>query len=206
MRLPVDTKRYGFTFGQIYPPGWGSLSGKPHLGLDLIAPIGTDIVAPEDGEVVWTGNGSVGGRTIHFLGISGVFHRMLHCKDYEKRDIYLEGEVIGHVGNTGLSTAPHCHYDKSRNGKLELHNFSNFTDPQILNGSAKLYHGLSLAQWEMVFGWWYEALGESAPYKDVGLHVEGIKRGNTPAQALSGFTARLVEQGRSGLKEEITNL
>jgi hypothetical protein len=117
-------------FKQIYPKGFGALTGKPHLGLDIIIPIGTEIVMPFDGTVKQL-VGAEGGNTLH-VSTQGVLIRFLHLDRFGKKGIVKKGEVIGWSGNTGVSTGPHTHCDISR-GQLQLNNINNFIDPDAFD-------------------------------------------------------------------------
>lgn len=132
---PVDSNNYGFRFGELYPNDkkkWGSLAGKRHLGLDIIAPSGTAIRCPERGVFVWQGYGNAGGYQCHLIGESGALHRFLHMLGpsiLEINQTVEAGQPIGNVGSTGQSTGPHLHWDISANSKLSLNDFTNFIDP-----------------------------------------------------------------------------
>ncbi|MEK7180273.1 MAG: M23 family metallopeptidase [Patescibacteria group bacterium] len=118
----------GFRFGEIYPSNWGDLSGKPHLGLDLICPVGTELYAPLAGEIIMTGETAVSGKFIH-LKCDDLIFRFLHLSEIIKTGKVSEGELIGLTGNTGSSTGSHLHWDISRN-VVDIFNFSNFIDPE----------------------------------------------------------------------------
>ncbi len=131
MKLPIKNYHYsprGFRFGEIYPNNWGDLSGKPHLGEDLICPTGTELYAPLAGEIIMTGETAVSGKFIH-LKCGNLIFRFLHLSEILERGQVREGEIIGLTGNTGMSSAPHCHLDISRNA-VDIYNFSNFIDPE----------------------------------------------------------------------------
>jgi septal ring factor EnvC (AmiA/AmiB activator) len=92
-----------------------------HPGMDFAAPQGTEIYATGDGIVAAADDKSQGyGWHVvidHGFGYETLYGHMskLNCKegDHVKR-----GQVIGFVGSTGLSTAPHCHYEVHKNGEL----------------------------------------------------------------------------------------
>ena len=124
-------------FKQPYPAGFGSVSGKPHMGTDYIIPVGTPIYAHTDGTVKYV-YGKEGGHTAHFIDSKGSLVRWLHLSDgYGTARKLKEGDLIGLSGGdpknpeSGLSTAPHTHGDVSINGKLELSNYNNLVDPDI---------------------------------------------------------------------------
>ena len=123
-----DNLANGFLFKQIYPLGWGSLSGKPHLGLDKIASIGTPIYMPFTGKVVSSlGSESGNMATIYPTG-KNIVIRLMHGNQAFKSGNFNEGDVIGYVGTTGASTAPHLHTDISK-GSVNINNINNFLDP-----------------------------------------------------------------------------
>lgn len=88
---------------------------RPHKGVDLAAPIGTVIRATGDGRIIMIGRHSGYGNMIKlshnklYTSIYGhllKFQAGLHQGDFIKR-----GQIIGYVGQSGLATAPHCHYE-----------------------------------------------------------------------------------------------
>lgn len=93
---------------------------KLHAGIDFSAPIGTPIYATADG-VVEDINVSFSGygkrvRIHHGYGFKTQYAHMHEFAVKEKQKVK-RGQVIGYVGNTGTSTAPHLHYEVIKNGK-----------------------------------------------------------------------------------------
>lgn len=123
----------GFLFGQKYPASFGSLAGHPHLGLDVICPSGTPLLAWQDLDVVSYKYGNEGGNTITIKCSNNPrLFRVCHLLHSVKLGHYKQGEAIAQCGNTGsASTGPHFHIDISKNGILDIYNFSNFEDPEI---------------------------------------------------------------------------
>ena len=84
-----------------------------HGGIDLSAPTGTPVLAANAGRVVFAGALQVYGNGIvidHGLGVcSAYFH--LHTIAVQAGQSVQKGEVIGTVGNTGLSTGAHLHWE-----------------------------------------------------------------------------------------------
>jgi len=116
----------GYKFGQ------KTFYSNFHLGLDIIAPLGTPILAWQDLAIVDAYYGLDGGNTalIQCPNNKRLF-RIMHLQSKAKVGQYKEGQEIAKVGNTGrLSTGPHLHIDISKNGKLNLQNLSNFEDPE----------------------------------------------------------------------------
>ncbi|MDI6808198.1 MAG: M23 family metallopeptidase [Candidatus Eisenbacteria bacterium] len=132
MKFPIDKMEpIGFKFGEPYPNNSffrkNGLSGKPHLGIDIICPIGTTIKAPESGvaRALWNTDG---GNVVELIGT--YTHRLMHLEYPGNSGKVSEGETLGKSGNTGKSSKPHCHWDVRRNGTTI--NFANFIDPLSL--------------------------------------------------------------------------
>ncbi len=92
--------------------------GRMHAGLDFTAPIGTPIYATADGRVSTTEyNGGYGNHVVinHGFGIETLYGHMSAIKVRVGENVK-RGEIIGYVGNTGLSSGPHCHYEVHRKG------------------------------------------------------------------------------------------
>jgi murein DD-endopeptidase MepM/ murein hydrolase activator NlpD len=142
MHLPLKNQsqyRKGFLqFRTPYPAGFGSLSGQPHLGTDILTPVGVPLYAMFDGVVKFS-TGTQGGRTAT-LRSQNPF-KEIDCKEFDIRYMHLDrfegvgrtvkaGDVIGYAGNTGASTAPHLHLDIRKAGSSL--NINNFYDPNII--------------------------------------------------------------------------
>jgi murein DD-endopeptidase MepM/ murein hydrolase activator NlpD len=84
-----------------------------HSGIDISTPIGTKIVAPADGVVVSCGEKGAYGNSIILDHGYGMVTRYGHLASYAVRPgrRIKRGEVIGYVGSTGRSQAPHLHYE-----------------------------------------------------------------------------------------------
>ncbi|HEY7509874.1 MAG TPA: M23 family metallopeptidase [Vicinamibacteria bacterium] len=91
---------------------------RPHLGVDYAAPSGTPVRAAADGLVVQAGWHGGYGKTVklrHGRGIQTLYGHLsrIHVKAGQRVE---QGELIGNVGTTGLSTAPHLDYRTLRDG------------------------------------------------------------------------------------------
>jgi murein DD-endopeptidase MepM/ murein hydrolase activator NlpD len=119
LRSPLAFSRVSSGFnakGRLHP-----VTGKrrPHYGTDFAAPTGTPIRS--------VGNGVV--TVAHNAGGYGLLVRIRHDGGYESGYAHMnrihvrkgqrvkQGETIGTVGSTGLSTGPHCHYELKLNGR-----------------------------------------------------------------------------------------
>jgi murein DD-endopeptidase MepM/ murein hydrolase activator NlpD len=99
------------TFGNRIDPFTGQWDF--HAGIDISAPIGAEIHTPADGVVVACApKGGYGNAVIIDHGY-GIVTRYAHMDRFGVRpgQRVRRGDVIGYVGNTGKSTAPHCHYE-----------------------------------------------------------------------------------------------
>ncbi len=106
---------YGFRIHPIYK------IRKMHYGMDFTAPTGTEVYATADGSIsrVERSRRGYGNRIIidHGYGYRTMYAHMNDFNNAWKGKKVKRGDVIGYVGNTGLSTAPHLHYEVHLNGK-----------------------------------------------------------------------------------------
>jgi hypothetical protein len=103
---------------------------KMHTGIDFAAAIGTPIYATADGVVdVENVSFSGYGKVIEIDHGFGYRTRYAHMHGFavKRNQKVKRGELIGYVGDTGLSTAPHLHYEVFINGKTvnPVHYFFN---------------------------------------------------------------------------------
>ncbi|KTC87102.1 peptidoglycan DD-metalloendopeptidase family protein [Legionella brunensis] len=88
---------------------------RAHKGVDLAAPIGTPIRATGDGRIEIIGRQSGYGNMIkisHNKSYSSIYGHMLKFQKGISRGTFVKrGQVIGYVGQTGLASGPHCHYE-----------------------------------------------------------------------------------------------
>jgi murein DD-endopeptidase MepM/ murein hydrolase activator NlpD len=95
---------------------------RPHYGIDYAAPKGTPVRAVGDGVVI---KANYSGGAGHFVKIrhngtytTGYMHLSKYGKDIRPGKRVLQGDIIGYVGSTGISTGPHLDYRIWKNGKL----------------------------------------------------------------------------------------
>lgn len=90
---------------------------SPHAGLDIAAPAGQPVKAPAAGEVVLTGDFFFSGNAVFIAHGEGVVSLLCHLSriDVKQGDLVKAGQVVGRVGSTGRSTAPHLHWSLSLN-------------------------------------------------------------------------------------------
>jgi murein DD-endopeptidase MepM/ murein hydrolase activator NlpD len=84
-----------------------------HPGIDISTPLGTKIVSPADGVVVKCAAAGGYGNVLIINHGYGIMTRYGHLDGFAVRpgQRIRRGEVIGYVGNTGRSSAPHLHYE-----------------------------------------------------------------------------------------------
>ena len=119
MKTPINGARLSSSFGMRKHPILGF--NKMHQGTDFAAPIGTPIMASGDGKIVrarWCGGG---GNCIKIKHNSTYYTVYAHLSKFSRiakeGNRVRQGQIIGYVGSTGLSTGPHLHYEVIENGK-----------------------------------------------------------------------------------------
>ena len=93
---------------------------RPHTGVDYAAPKGTPVMTIGDGVVIFKGWSGGGGNTIKIrhnsIYTTSYMHLSGYAKGLAKGSRVKQGEVIGYVGSTGLSTGPHLDFRVYKNG------------------------------------------------------------------------------------------
>ena len=119
MKTPINGARLSSSFGKRKHPILGFT--KMHTGTDFAAPKGTPILASGDGLVVraqWCGGGGNCVKIKHNRVYQTVYaHMSKFGRGIKKGARVKQGQIIGYVGSTGLSTGPHLHYEVIENGK-----------------------------------------------------------------------------------------
>jgi len=94
---------------------------RPHTGIDYAAPKGTPVVAVGDGIVTMAAYKGGGGNSVKVKHngnyTTGYLHLSRYGKGIKKGVKVTQGQVIGYVGSTGLSTGPHLDFRFWKNGK-----------------------------------------------------------------------------------------
>ncbi len=113
MRTPIRGARLTSLFGYRRHPLLHTL--RAHLGVDWAAPIGTPIMAAGNGTIELAGReGNYGNyvRIRHANGYKTAYAHMLRLAAGVAKGVKVrQGQIIGYLGNTGLSTGPHLHYE-----------------------------------------------------------------------------------------------
>ncbi len=119
MKTPINGARLSSSYGKRKHPILGYT--KMHLGTDFAAPKGTPIMASGDGKVTkagWCGGGGNCVKIKHNRTYQTVYAHMSKFGRGIKKGVRVkQGQIIGYVGSTGLSTGPHLHYEVIENGK-----------------------------------------------------------------------------------------
>ena len=119
MKTPINGARLSSSFGMRKHPILGY--NKMHRGTDFAAPEGTPIMASGDGVIIkagWCGGGGNCVKIKHNNTYQTVYAHMSKFGKGIKRGVKVkQGQIIGYVGSTGLSTGPHLHYEVVVNGK-----------------------------------------------------------------------------------------
>jgi murein DD-endopeptidase MepM/ murein hydrolase activator NlpD len=120
LRAPLQFRRVSSRFGARYHPvlhRW-----RAHEGVDFAAAYGTPVRATADGIVARVGREDNGyGNVIEVRHPNGIRTRYGHLSGFARGvhpgERVAQGETIGYVGSTGLSTGPHLHYEFLVNGR-----------------------------------------------------------------------------------------
>lgn len=133
MRQPV-LGHLTSSFGMRFHPILGF--SRMHQGVDFGAPTGAPIVAATDGVVAFAGRHGGHGNYVRLSHSGGISTGYAHMSRIIARpgQRVRQGELIGYVGSTGLSTGPHLHYEMFRNGKAINPTSMKFTTVQQLAG------------------------------------------------------------------------
>ena len=119
MKTPINGARLSSSFGMRKHPILGY--NKMHRGTDFAAPSGTPIMASGSGTVTrarWCGGGGNCVKIKHNSTYETIYaHMKSFAKGIKEGRKVKQGQIIGYVGSTGLSTGPHLHYEVLVNGK-----------------------------------------------------------------------------------------
>jgi len=119
MKTPINGARLSSSFGMRKHPILGY--NKMHRGTDFAAPSGTPIMASGSGTITrarWCGGGGNCVKIKHNSTYETIYAHMKNfAKGIREGKKVKQGQIIGYVGSTGLSTGPHLHYEVIVNGK-----------------------------------------------------------------------------------------
>ena len=119
MKTPINGARLSSSFGMRKHPILGY--NKMHRGTDFAAPSGTPIMASGSGTITrarWCGGGGNCVKIRHNSTYETIYaHMKSFAKGIKEGKKVKQGQIIGYVGSTGMSTGPHLHYEVVVNGK-----------------------------------------------------------------------------------------
>ncbi|HSW39091.1 MAG TPA: M23 family metallopeptidase [Acidobacteriota bacterium] len=119
MITPIDGARLSSRFGMRRHPILGF--NRMHQGLDFAAPSGTPVLAAGNGVVELAGRNGGYGNYIRIRHANEFHTSYAHLSRFasgiRKGARVSQGDIIGFVGSTGLSTGPHLHYEVRLRGK-----------------------------------------------------------------------------------------
>jgi len=118
LRSPLNYRRIssGFSWNRLHPI---LRIYRPHLGIDYAAPTGTPVWTVAEGTVTFVGWNGGYGRHIKIKHAQGITTSYGHLSRYaigiKKGTKVKQGQTIGYVGSTGLSTGPHLDFRITQN-------------------------------------------------------------------------------------------
>jgi len=139
MKTPINGARLSSSFGMRKHPILGY--NKMHRGTDFAAPSGTPIMASGSGTVTrarWCGGGGNCVKIKHNSTYETIYaHMKAFAKGIKEGRKVKQGQIIGYVGSTGLSTGPHLHYEVLVNGKKVNSQRLKLPSGKILSGEER---------------------------------------------------------------------
>ncbi len=119
-KITLEKGRFIWPVNGEVTSGFGIRNGQKHNGIDISAPAGADIVAADDGEVIYSDNGMRGYGNLIILQHKDKF---VTIYGHNKENLVSVGknvkksELIARVGNSGNSTGYHLHFEIRRDTK-----------------------------------------------------------------------------------------
>ncbi len=139
MKTPINGARLSSSFGMRKHPILGY--NKMHRGTDFAAPSGTPIMASGSGTITrarWCGGGGNCVKIKHNSTYETVYaHMKSFAKGVKEGRKVKQGQIIGYVGSTGMSTGPHLHYEVIVNGKKVNSQRLKLPSGKILRGKSR---------------------------------------------------------------------
>ena len=139
MKTPINGARLSSSYGMRKHPILGY--NKMHRGTDFAAPSGTPIMASGSGTITrarWCGGGGNCVKIKHNSTYETIYaHMKAFAKGVKEGRKVKQGQIIGYVGSTGLSTGPHLHYEVIVNGKKVNSQKLKLPSGKILKGEAR---------------------------------------------------------------------
>ena len=139
MKTPINGARLSSSFGMRKHPILGF--NKMHRGTDFAAKAGTPIMASGSGTIMlakWCGGGGNCVKIKHNSTYETIYaHMQAFAKGIRKGRKVKQGQIIGYVGSTGMSTGPHLHYEVIINGKKVNSQTLNLPSGKVLKNNER---------------------------------------------------------------------
>ena len=139
MKTPINGARLSSSFGMRKHPILGF--NKMHRGTDFAAKTGTPIMASGSGTIMlakWCGGGGNCVKIKHNSTYETIYaHMQTFAKGVRKGRKVKQGQIIGYVGSTGMSTGPHLHYEVIINGKKVNSQTLNLPSGKVLKNNER---------------------------------------------------------------------
>ena len=139
MKTPINGARLSSSFGLRKHPILGY--NKLHQGTDFAAPRGTPIMASGSGVITkaqkYKGYGNYVSIKHNSTYVTAYGHMSKYGRGIKKGVRVNQGQIIGYVGSTGMSTGPHLHYEVIKNGKKINSQRLKLPTGKILNNKAR---------------------------------------------------------------------
>ena len=139
MKTPINGARLSSSFGLRKHPILGY--NKLHQGTDFAASRGTPIMASGSGIILraqkYKGYGNFVSIKHNSTYITAYGHMSKYGRGIKKGVRVNQGQIIGYVGSTGMSTGPHLHYEVIKNGKRVNSQRLKLPTGKILNNEAR---------------------------------------------------------------------
>ena len=139
MKTPINGARLSSSFGMRKHPILGF--NKMHRGTDFAAKSGTPIMASGSGIIMlakWCGGGGNCVKIKHNSTYETIYaHMQTFAKGIRKGRKVKQGQIIGYVGSTGISTGPHLHYEVIINGKKVNSQTLNLPSGKVLKNNER---------------------------------------------------------------------
>ncbi len=152
MKTPINGARLSSPFGMRKHPILGY--NKMHKGTDFAAPEGTTIMASGDGKVIrsrWCGGGGNCIKIKHNSTYTTVYaHLSKFARGIKEGAKVRQGQIIGYVGSTGMSTGPHLHYEVIENGRKINSQTLKLPSGKILKGNERKLFEISKIKTEVL--------------------------------------------------------
>ncbi len=184
IRSPIQFARLSSNFGSRRHPVLGTM--RMHKGVDYAARTGTPIMAAGDARVQFAGTQRGYGNVVildHGRGHTTLYAHMSRFGKFRTGQRVTQGNVIGYVGSTGMSTGPHLHYEFRLNGVHRNPLSVTMPPPEPLKGAElaafRAQTSPALARIKGMESLIYADAGKSTPARSVTASVAAAPAGKS---------------------------